>query len=97
MDKERPAYGGTCYSTMTVGQTVPVSKYGNDSFTAMGSFIATKAEDHVFGHVMDGYKVGAVPGENVRISFPLTPLSLFPLPLAIYHSHRRVPQLTRLP
>ncbi|KAK8008134.1 acid protease [Apiospora marii] len=64
VDKERPAYGGTCYSTMTVGQTVPVSKFGNDSFTAMGNFVATKAEDHVFGHVMDGYKVGAVPGEN---------------------------------
>ncbi|KAK7985671.1 hypothetical protein PG996_005090 [Apiospora saccharicola] len=63
-DPERPAYGGTCYSTFTVGQTAPVSKYGNDSFTAMGKFLATTSVDQAYGHVMDGYRVGAVPGEG---------------------------------
>ncbi|KAK8123141.1 hypothetical protein PG984_011811, partial [Apiospora sp. TS-2023a] len=63
-DPERPAYGGTCYSTFTVGQTAAVSKYGNDSFTAMGQFLATTSVDQAYGHVMDGYRVGAVPGEG---------------------------------
>ncbi|KAK8061638.1 hypothetical protein PG994_008004 [Apiospora phragmitis] len=64
VDPDRPAYGGTCYSQFTVGQTVNVTKYGTASLSGTGKFAATTSVDSAYAHPMDGYKVGAVPVQS---------------------------------
>ncbi|KAI5917281.1 hypothetical protein F4810DRAFT_705032 [Camillea tinctor] len=54
MDANRPAYGGTCYSDWTLGQSTSVSAYGPSSYVGMTLASATTTPFQVFAHVIDG-------------------------------------------
>ncbi|GME48373.1 hypothetical protein GTA08_BOTSDO09120 [Neofusicoccum parvum] len=54
VDASRPAYGGTCYTTFTDGQTIEVTAYNASTLTATQPFTATSG-DQAYAHVIDGY------------------------------------------
>ncbi|KAI1489614.1 hypothetical protein F5X96DRAFT_640078 [Biscogniauxia mediterranea] len=54
MDANRPAYGGTCYSDWTLGQTASVSAFGSSSYIGMTLASAKTVPFQVYAHVIDG-------------------------------------------
>ncbi|KAI0595241.1 hypothetical protein F4775DRAFT_595465 [Biscogniauxia sp. FL1348] len=54
MDTNRPAYGGTCYSDWTLGQTASVSAFGASSYVGMTLASAKTVPFQVYAHVIDG-------------------------------------------
>ncbi|KAI0018069.1 hypothetical protein F4780DRAFT_559204 [Xylariomycetidae sp. FL0641] len=54
IDPNRPAYGGTCFSDWTRGQTASVSGYDASTFTGMTLVEAITTPFQVYAHVMDG-------------------------------------------
>ncbi|GME46128.1 hypothetical protein GTA08_BOTSDO09120 [Neofusicoccum parvum] len=55
VDTNRPAYGGTCYSSFTVGKTVNVTAYNSVSITATQEWVASSTADQAYGHVIEGF------------------------------------------
>ncbi|KAH7139677.1 hypothetical protein B0J13DRAFT_624510 [Dactylonectria estremocensis] len=54
-DTDRPAYGGTCYSPFTVGQTATVTAYDSENITATADWVASSSADQAYAHVIDGF------------------------------------------
>ncbi|KAI1632467.1 hypothetical protein F4809DRAFT_627551 [Biscogniauxia mediterranea] len=54
MDANRPAYGGTCYSDWTLGQSSSVSAFGSSSYIGMTLASAKTVPFQVYAHVIDG-------------------------------------------
>ncbi|KAI1770427.1 hypothetical protein F4818DRAFT_455676 [Hypoxylon cercidicola] len=60
IDENRPAYGGTCYSSFQAGQTVKVTAYDNASVTATADWVASGTTDQAYAHPIDGFQVASV-------------------------------------
>ncbi|KAI1134201.1 hypothetical protein F5Y05DRAFT_399652 [Hypoxylon sp. FL0543] len=56
VDPNRPAYGGTCYSTFQADQTVTLTAYDTASVTATATWVAS-ATDQAYAHPIDGFQV----------------------------------------
>lgn len=59
-DKNRPAYGGTCYSPMASGRAYTVTKYDNASVVGTEQWLTTAITDNAFAHPIDGYRASKV-------------------------------------
>ncbi|TVY91601.1 hypothetical protein LAWI1_G003937 [Lachnellula willkommii] len=55
---DRPAFGGTCYTSLTSGVPVPVTAYGSSGVTATTTFVATATNAQAYAHVLEGYAFG---------------------------------------
>ncbi|KAI8934303.1 hypothetical protein NX059_009042 [Plenodomus lindquistii] len=53
--RDRPYYGGTCYSEFTLSQTVTVTKYDAEGRTNIEPWVATTTTDQAFAHPIDGF------------------------------------------
>lgn len=60
VDSKRPAYGGTCYSPFTLGQTTTVTLYGLEEISATREWVASRTGDQAFGHVIDGFALDLI-------------------------------------
>ncbi|KAI1402854.1 hypothetical protein F4819DRAFT_259949 [Hypoxylon fuscum] len=79
VDANRPAYGGTCYSTFQADQTVNVTQYDSTSITATSIFIA-KATDQAFAHPIDGFQVQLEPTTSSAASAASVSSTSIPAP-----------------
>lgn len=55
VDSRRPAYGGTCYSSVTLDKTYTVTAYNASTVTATQAWPATNSLDQIYAHVIEGY------------------------------------------
>ncbi|KAH7357626.1 hypothetical protein BKA66DRAFT_394384, partial [Pyrenochaeta sp. MPI-SDFR-AT-0127] len=53
--RDRPAYGGTCYSDFSLSQTVTVLKYDSLGETNVEPWVATVSPAQAFAHPIDGF------------------------------------------
>ncbi|CAO2658542.1 Nn.00g062650.m01.CDS01 [Neocucurbitaria sp. VM-36] len=53
--RDRPAYGGTCYSDFTVSQTVTALKYDDAGNTNLEPWAATSSGAQAYAHPIDGF------------------------------------------
>lgn len=53
--RDRPAYGGTCWSPFSLSQTVTVLKYQADGETNVEPWIATTTGANAYAHPIDGF------------------------------------------
>ncbi|KAI0481030.1 hypothetical protein GGR56DRAFT_688448 [Xylariaceae sp. FL0804] len=67
-DSKRSAYGGTCYSQLTVSQTLTVTAFDSASATATVEWVASTTPAQVFGHVIDGFKLEEETSSNSALS-----------------------------
>ncbi|EHY54128.1 hypothetical protein ABEF92_008281 [Exophiala dermatitidis] len=56
VDNTRSAYGGTCYSDLSSGQTLTVTGYDTASVTATFTWVASVTNAQVYAHPIDGYQ-----------------------------------------
>ncbi|KAL2436947.1 hypothetical protein ABEF95_015577 [Exophiala dermatitidis] len=56
VDSTRSAYGGTCYSDLTSGQTLTVTGYDTASMTATFTWVASVTNAQVYAHPIDGFQ-----------------------------------------
>lgn len=72
VDSNRPAYGGTCYTTFTIGQSINVLAYNSTTLTATQPWVASSSADQAYAHVIDGFAMAEVSVSTVskRISNP---------------------------
>lgn len=66
-DTDRPAYGGTCYSPFTVGQTTTVPAYDTENVTATVEWVASSSLDQAYGHVIDGFALDLIVATTVSL------------------------------
>ncbi|KAF2833591.1 hypothetical protein CC86DRAFT_11882 [Ophiobolus disseminans] len=57
--RDRPGYGGTCYSDFTVSSTATVLKYDESGSTMVAPFVATTSLAQAFAHPIDGFAPNA--------------------------------------
>lgn len=55
VDPKRPAYGGTCYSQLTISSTHTVVAYDTAGSSRTQPFIASVTGDHAYAHPIDGF------------------------------------------
>ncbi|KAL1614603.1 hypothetical protein SLS54_009668 [Diplodia seriata] len=67
VDSRRPAYGGTCYSSVAFGSTYTVTAYNASTLTATQAWPATNSLDQFYAHVIEGYALSLRPA-SVPIS-----------------------------
>ncbi|KAF4303100.1 hypothetical protein GTA08_BOTSDO09120 [Botryosphaeria dothidea] len=60
VDSNRPAYGGTCYTTFTIGQSMNVLAYNSTTLTATQPWVASSSADQAYAHVIDGFAMAEV-------------------------------------
>ncbi|KAI0382639.1 hypothetical protein F5Y04DRAFT_41010 [Hypomontagnella monticulosa] len=60
IDENRPAYGGTCYSSLQVGQIIKATAYNSASVTGTVDWVASATDDQVYAHPIDGYQAEIV-------------------------------------
>ncbi|KAF2849009.1 hypothetical protein T440DRAFT_400135, partial [Plenodomus tracheiphilus IPT5] len=53
--RDRPYYGGTCYSDFSLSQTVTVTKYDAEGRTYVEPWVETTTTDQAFAHPIDGF------------------------------------------
>ncbi|KAH7094310.1 hypothetical protein FB567DRAFT_1151 [Paraphoma chrysanthemicola] len=53
--RERPGYGGTCYSQFTVASTATVLQYDSIGETNMAPFVASTSGANAYAHPIDGF------------------------------------------
>ncbi|KAH7084664.1 hypothetical protein BKA63DRAFT_756 [Paraphoma chrysanthemicola] len=53
--RERPGYGGTCYSQFTVASTATVLQYDSIGGTNMAPFVASTSGANAYAHPIDGF------------------------------------------
>lgn len=53
--RDRPYYGGTCYSDFVLSQTVTVTKYDTEGRTFVEPWVETATTDQAFAHPIDGF------------------------------------------
>ncbi|KAI1465162.1 uncharacterized protein F4812DRAFT_439858 [Daldinia caldariorum] len=68
VDTNRPAYGGTCYSTFTIGQTVKVTAYDTESLTATADWVASATNDQAYAHPIDGFALTSDDSDSSGLS-----------------------------
>ncbi|KAL2063181.1 hypothetical protein VTL71DRAFT_6253 [Oculimacula yallundae] len=56
--KDRPAFGGTCFSNI-FGSTIRVTSYDDSSVKASSLFTATNSQDQAFAYPYEGFALGA--------------------------------------
>ncbi|KKY20502.1 putative cfem domain protein [Diplodia seriata] len=61
VDSRRPAYGGTCYSSVAFGSTYTVTAYNASTLTATQAWPATNSLDQFYAHVIEGYALSLRP------------------------------------
>ncbi|KAI0470111.1 hypothetical protein GGR56DRAFT_661099 [Xylariaceae sp. FL0804] len=59
LDSNRPAYGGTCFSQWSLGQSSMVTGYGPSSYTGIVLASASTTPYQAFAHVIDGIVVSS--------------------------------------
>ncbi|KAH9217513.1 hypothetical protein DL95DRAFT_386361 [Leptodontidium sp. 2 PMI_412] len=62
--KDRPAFGGTCYSNIDMATPVLVTAYGSSSVTATSYFTATVTNAQAYAHPIDGFAFGVAEIES---------------------------------
>lgn len=55
VDPKRPAYGGTCYSELTVSSTHTIVAYDTAGLSRTQPFIASVTDTHAYAHPIDGF------------------------------------------
>ncbi|KAF1978352.1 hypothetical protein BU23DRAFT_524916 [Bimuria novae-zelandiae CBS 107.79] len=55
VDKDRPGYGGTCYSDLPANTNVPVEKWDAEGNIASGAFSQSTSGAQAFAHPIDGW------------------------------------------
>ncbi|KAI4861602.1 hypothetical protein F4820DRAFT_56007 [Hypoxylon rubiginosum] len=68
IDKNRPAYGGTCYSNFAASQTVKVTAYDSAGVTATVDWVASGTTDQAYAHPIDGFQLAAVTSADSQNS-----------------------------
>ncbi|KAH9881555.1 hypothetical protein IAQ61_000281 [Plenodomus lingam] len=53
--RDRPYYGGTCYSNFVLSQTVTVTRYDEEGRTHVEPWVETTTTDQAFAHPIDGF------------------------------------------
>ncbi|KAK0101162.1 hypothetical protein ONS95_012858 [Cadophora gregata] len=71
--KDRPAFGGTCYSNIDMATPVLVTAYGSSSVTATSYFTATVTNAQAYAYPIDGYAFGVAEIESKITSGLSTP------------------------
>lgn len=73
VDANRPAYGGTCYSELTVSSTHTIVAYGTAGGSKTQQFIASVTDTHAYAHPIDGFAAQPLRvGECVGVSSSLS-------------------------
>lgn len=62
--KDRPAFGGTCYSNIDMATPILVTAYGSSSVTATSYFTATVTNAQAYAYPIDGYAFGVAEIES---------------------------------
>lgn len=57
VDTNRPAYGGTCFSDVTAGQTLVVTLFGDSSIVEVRTVTSTTDGGQAFAHPIDGIMI----------------------------------------
>lgn len=52
---DRPAFGGTCYSDIALGETVTVTTYDNSTLLATSTWSPTTSGAQAYAYAMDGF------------------------------------------
>ncbi|KAL1641664.1 hypothetical protein SLS58_005942 [Diplodia intermedia] len=80
LDSRRPAYGGTCYSSVVVGSTYTVTAYNASTLTATQAWPATTSLDQFYAHVIEGYALELKPASTSSASNSSSSSSASPSP-----------------
>ncbi|KAH7310009.1 hypothetical protein BKA65DRAFT_442142 [Rhexocercosporidium sp. MPI-PUGE-AT-0058] len=62
--KDRPAFGGTCYSNIEMATPVLVTAYGSSGVTATSYFTATVTNAQAYAYPIDGFAFGVAEIES---------------------------------
>ncbi|KAI6715324.1 hypothetical protein JHW43_002174, partial [Diplocarpon mali] len=62
---DRPAFGGTCYSDLTMGTPVKVTAYGSSSITATSWWTATVTNAQAYAYPIEGYASGVAELKSI--------------------------------
>ncbi|KAG4440569.1 hypothetical protein IFR05_003936 [Cadophora sp. M221] len=71
--KDRPAFGGTCYSNIDMATPVLVTAYGSSSVTATSFFTATVTNAQAYAYPIDGFAFGVAEIESKITSASSSP------------------------
>lgn len=64
VDKNRPAYGGTCYSNFELGQATAVTVYNESALSTTRQWTATTTPAQAYAHPIDGYALDYTPSSS---------------------------------
>ncbi|CZS93015.1 uncharacterized protein RAG0_03496 [Rhynchosporium agropyri] len=78
--KDRPAWGGTCYSPIDIPTPVLVTAYGSVGVTATSYFTATVTNAQAYAHPIDGYGMGVVGIKSILPPGASKPTNSVPSP-----------------
>ncbi|KAF6790751.1 CFEM domain protein [Colletotrichum musicola] len=62
VDKDRPGYGGTCYSNFDISQTATVTVYNPESLSTTIQWSPTTTPAQAYAHPIDGIAADYTPG-----------------------------------